>query len=571
MDGVCAASPPAVNDPYRCVRLEWRNNGPPTYALGDTVLLDLYATADGCTMSSSSCPANHHPIRDINVVLTWDESVLGLKAPQAGDPNPMDPCDSANCAATCPSNTYNWTNSSFPNDCAIDALNVPCTTFPNNDGTALYASVSQTSCNSQVAPPACASPTGLHITTVKFVVNEVPAGGATQVTMLPCSGSLTKTRVKSDIPRPPGYANQDVTKSVGPALTIKLWTCDEDADCDDGDSSTSDTCASGYCLRGPATCNDGIACTVDSETGPGGTCEHIADDTNCDPTGSFCAAWVCRPPTCPGGVCTPAVSGCELDHACISDDGNPCVDPPTCQESTDSCGGCVQPVVTALGSRYLNVVPANQGSTPVAFLVTGDCDNTAAACVLSYIQSKCEGGSNNGQNCATDANCPKTCAGGLNSGAACSSDSQCPPLGVAKCVGRCVTGTVGPTPFYKTSAEWATFDVRGAQIRPDSQYFVHAECDLGSGATVLSAPGNATTWHWGDVDGDGDADGIDVTGLVNTFRHYAGSPAYEAANLWGKGATPCIPDNSGDVDAIDIAIGVDAFRGLAFPCAVTCP
>jgi hypothetical protein len=359
--------------------------------------------------------------------------------------------------------------------------------------------------------------------------------------------------------------------------------CDEDGDicvqcftnahCStDGLNCTVDTCVNEVCQQTPVNCNDGVDCTDDACTEPSATCMHAPDHTFCNPSGAFCLARLCQPPNCPGGVCNPPQSGCVFDHPCISGNGNPCPDPASCIESganADTCGGCLPPTVTPLGSRYLGVTPVNQGSTPIALLVTGDCGDATANCVYRYVQSKCLGGASNGQNCITDADCPRTCAGGVKDGDACTSDLDCPPFPIYECVGRCDSGTLGATPVYMTSAQWATAKVRGAQIRPGTEYLVHAECDFGGGPTV-SAAATEVTWRWGDVDNDGDADGIDVTGLVNAFRNIPGAPPFERANLWGKGTTPCVPDNS-DIDALDIALGVDAFRGFAFPCVVTCP
>ena len=101
----------------------------------------------------------------------------------------------------------------------------------------------------------------------------------------------------------------------------------------------------------------------------------------------------------------------------------------------------------------------------MALLVTGDCSNPLASCVSRYVLSKCNGGSNHGLNCNTDADCPKLCVGGQFPGAVCTIPTDCPQ---GECKGKCDTGTLGPTPYYKTTAQWGTAKVRGAQIRPDT-------------------------------------------------------------------------------------------------------
>jgi hypothetical protein len=295
----------------------------------------------------------------------------------------------------------------------------------------------------------------------------------------------------------------------------------------------------------PPNCNDGNACTNDACVN--GTCTHTP--VACD-TGLFCSAKVCDP-----------LLGCVFDGKCIPNNtnGNPCPNPATCDENTNTCGGCKQPTAVGISCRYLAVTPADQGSTPIALKVIGECHDTQSACVVQYVQSKCNGGANNGQNCLTDADCPKTCAGGLNPGAVCTTNGDC-VLGT--CAGKCEAGTLGSTPFYKTASQWGTAKVRGAQIRPGADYLVETQCDFPG--VVLSAATSARTWKWGDIDGDGDVDALDVAQLVDAFKARVGGVPFEQANIWG-----CTPDKF--IDALDITEDVDAFKGLAFPCGITCP
>ena len=118
-------------------------------------------------------------------------------------------------------------------------------------------------------------------------------------------------------------------------------------------------------------------------------------------------------------------------------------------------------------------------------------------------------------------------------------------------------------PYYKPSSLWGTAKVRGSQIRPETTYMVHTECDFG-GSAVLSSAASAATWRWGDVDHDGDVDVLDVANLVNAFKNLWGPFTFEQMNLWG-----CVPDSV--INALDITLSVDAVRGFAFPCSVVCP
>jgi hypothetical protein len=460
------------------------------------------------------------------------------------------------------------------------------------------------------------------VTTIKF---KAISGGTSQIAFLPCFGAGSKTQVQSpivviDVP------TSDVTKSLGPAVTITV-TCDSHDDCNDNNvctndscncttpncggtcqhvnntltcndglfCTTNDRCASGVCQGGAtpcappllcdeandrcvqcltvANCNDGVGCTVDTCVNgscqhapvnchenpdvacttdtcnePNGTCTHTPSNAFCNPTGLFCSSAVCD-----------LVDDCVFEHECISTNGNPCLDPATCNEGSRTCGGCKQPTAVGIACRYLAVTPAPQGSTPIALRVIGECHDTQSACVARYVQSKCNGGANNGQNCLTDADCPKRCAGGLNNGNPCTTNDDCP---WGTCAGRCDAGTLGSTPFYKTASQWGTAMVRGAQIRPSADYLVETQCDFPG--VVLSAATSARTWKWGDIDGDGDVDGLDIVRLVDAFKGIFGDVTFEQVNIWG-----CTPD--GVINALDITLDVDAFKGFAFPCGITCP
>lgn len=517
-------------------------------------------------------------------------------------------CDTASkClnGGTCGAATnYNWSSSGFPNDCSSSAMNGPCPTtgFPGNDGGAYYQAFQPISCGGAHGYPArsaCAAAAGLKITDFKFKALAVPpSAGTTNVSLATCGPPLLRTGVTSLVLPPPGYTTDDVLKTLGPPASIRVLSCGVPADCVDADPCTTDACVSGTCAHvlmncvdadacttdycaagvchhdpipcgpaeicwdgscylGPCTtssdCNDGVACTVDvcdNNVFPlSGICRSNPSDALCN-TGLFCQGRRCD-----------AELGCVFDHECISANGNPCPLAGSCNETTDTCGGCFAPTVVGWGSRYLRVTPADQGSTPIALWVKGQCNDSESQCVLRYVQSKCDGGSSNGVNCSTDANCPKTCSPeSANGGAPCTLDSQCT---FGTCQGRCETGTLGPTAFFKTAAQWGSVYVRGPQIRPGERYLVHAECGFPS--TISSAAGEATTWRWGDVDGDGDVDGLDVSRIVDGFKGiFGGGATFQHLNLWG-----CTPDKF--LDGLDISLDVDAFKGFQFPCSMTCP
>jgi hypothetical protein len=131
-------------------------------------------------------------------------------------------------------------------------------------------------------------------------------------------------------------------------------------------------------------------------------------------------------------------------------------------------------------------------------------------------------------------------------------------------VGRCDGGTLGPNPVYKLPADWGVPKVRGQQIRPGSSYVVHTECTV-SGQPALSAGTRGSTWKWGDLDHDADADALDIVNVVDGFKGtFAAGMTFEQINVWA-----CKPDEV--INALDVSVTVDAFKGFAYPCAMTCP
>ncbi|RMG17300.1 MAG: hypothetical protein D6729_09400, partial [Deltaproteobacteria bacterium] len=130
-------------------------------------------------------------------------------------------------------------------------------------------------------------------------------------------------------------------------------TCTSDAECDDGIACTVDACASGVCTHTrsdaacddgaycngvetcdaalgcqpgtPPSCDDGVACTVDSCNEATDACVHTPSDASCD-DGAYCnGAERCDP-----------VLDCQPGVPVTCDDGVPCtVD--RCDEATDAC------------------------------------------------------------------------------------------------------------------------------------------------------------------------------------------------------------------------------------------
>lgn len=209
--------------------------------------------------------------------------------------------------------------------------------------------------------------------------------------------------------------------------------CTQDADCSDGlICNGAETCVSGSCVNGIApSCNDGIACTVDSCSESMGGCNTTADDTLCSDglacngvescnTASGCIAGV--PLDCSdGSVCTSDscsnTLGCQ--HAPIScSDGNACT-----TDSCDAVNGCSSVALSCNDSNACTVetCDAALGCQSVALecsdgnACTVDSCNSATGC--SHTALSCD----DGNPCTTDScNATTGCSHIAASGGTCS-------------------------------------------------------------------------------------------------------------------------------------------------------
>lgn len=334
-----------------------------------------------------------------------------------------------------------------------------------------------------------------------------------------CQACIPDVSTTQWTPRPEGSAcgNHDDTECDSPDACDGAGVCEvnfkpDGIPCSDevpANVCTKNLCGSGICTHPPEPA--GLACGDPS-------------DTDCD-----------NPDTCDGGgSCAQNLEG--AGHACGDPTANQCDNPDTCDglggcldnlkidgtacDDTDICTGadvcaagvCIgtpailPPIVEAMGTRYLHVTPQTAfASAPVALRVT----SPTWPCLDKYIDS----------------------AGHLVP----------------------ASGKV-----FKLPSAWGTIIVQDPDIFPSSTYYVEAEC-----GAYLSAPGIDDTWLWGDLDNDGDVDGVDVALIVNKFKGLPGSISTEIGDLF-----PCTPDDV--VDAHDIAVEVYAFKSYAYYCSPPC-
>ncbi len=239
-----------------CIRLEFRlpaanecspGSGLYCYRVGDVVEVGVYAVGDGCPAPPSTvCGGVRQPLGGVQLPFSWDPRFLALADPAVvGEPNPEDPCnDIEPCNANCGlPDVHNWAGSSFPKDCAGDRLNEPCPTgFPQNDGDALYLAFVHSNCGGGPAAPACASASGLHVTTLKFRAIKASAGISlfTFLSPEPCLGGTL-----SSVAGPTG---EPLLGEIGPPAGL-IISCVDIGDCPAGRQCVNGSCL--FCSANP--------------------------------------------------------------------------------------------------------------------------------------------------------------------------------------------------------------------------------------------------------------------------------------------------------------------------------
>jgi len=121
-------------------------------------------------------------------------------------------------------------------------------------------------------------------------------------------------------------------------------------------------------------------------------------------------------------------------------------------------------------------------------------------------------------------------------------------------------GLLVDDPVYQTPEAWETVVVTGDAIQPGHVYDVAVEFSGGA----LSAPDEADTGKWGDVDRNGVTNFADVLRVVKVVQGDLSLSPREAADL-----APCIPN--GVVNFSDVLFDIKAVQAQPFTTAMSCP
>ena len=505
-----------VTDTCKAVDLAW-NPIQQVAIEGDIITVDLLAV---------SGTGSNMPFRALAIALLWDSTKLELLGHIDTGP-------------------YAWLTSGFPNDCGLDGLNEPCSGLPANDGTAYFEAVGQFS----PSPPAIATVGGLLVTTYQF---QALQEGMTGVDIALTFGLFTLSQVLDA--ETPGL---NILRNIADPAEVNILECSSNPQCNDGLFCTGvETCVANDCAAGTDPCgtqfcnessdscvncltndhcSDGLYCTGfescqmgDCTPGnipcPGQACDETNQvcvecltDPDCD-DGHACTIDLCvsnqcthEPvdPFCDDGLFCTGQETCSLTLGCITE-GNPCPDPMTCDEITDTCGGCQVPTALAEGSRYLAVTPP-AGPDPVALFVAGSPTDNQVSCVALYVQSD---------------------------------------------------GTLAAQPVFQSPAAWGTVHVHAAEIRPSRQYRVHTDCGT-EVDPLLSAASKDTTWMFGDVNESDAADLDDLLLVLDAITGVFIGVTIQNADLGG-----CQVDGVMDVD--DLVMILIAFANAPYPCPRVC-
>ncbi|MDI1443992.1 hypothetical protein [Polyangium sp. 6x1] len=239
-------------------------------------------TADACNEATDSCDAvPEHASCDDGVYCNGKET-CGAGGCIAGNPIICD--DNLSCTSDACSEAEGG--------CIFTAVNAAC-----NDG--LYCNGVETCSTAGPAPSGCVPGTSI----------SCPADSVA-CTLEACDEAILGCKSTAD--NAACAAGELCIPGAGGCTTA--MPCVTAADCDDGDACNGTETCDVVCKAGtPVSCNDGIACTIDSCVSMTGACIHTPNHDVCND------GWACN------GVetCDPGL-GCALGTPVICDDGIAC-------------------------------------------------------------------------------------------------------------------------------------------------------------------------------------------------------------------------------------------------------
>ncbi len=158
-------------------------------------------------------------------------------------------------------------------------------------------------------------------------------------------------------------------------------TCKGDAECEDSNACTTDTCTAQGCLNVVKSCDDGLACTADACDKNTGNCKHKALAETCAIEGGcYAAGEALATNTCK--LCDPSQSATAWSEAAggTCDDGNPCTGKDQCVGG--SCVGVAKP----------GCCKADSDCSVTDACTAASCDVGSGACQFSPKPQCCSDG-----------------------------------------------------------------------------------------------------------------------------------------------------------------------------------
>ena len=490
--GVCKGTPITCTDGNPCT-LDVCSGGGCSYPPGSGPCDDGNSCTINDSCSGGSCSGTPKPCGDGNPC-TADSCSQGgcLNTPVSGSCSDGNPC-------TGPDSCSGGTCQGTPKSCSDGN---PCTLDSCQSGICKHA------------PKVCAD--GNACTTdscvggsCTFTNNTLPCSdGSACTTGDSCGGGSCKGGPTLNCNDGKQCTNDGCHPASGCTHTPRTGACNDGNPC-----TTSDACAGGLCLGGPApSCDDGNACTNDTCVAGVG-CTHPPNALPCD-DGKACTAG----DTCAGGACqgTPTVD-CDDGVACTID---------SCNEAD---GGC----------QHLPQNGACDDSDPC----TADVCNAASGCSHPAQAGACD----DGDLCTSGETCQ---AGGCNGGVPIDCDDGNP----------CTTASCAPTTGCDQTDNSAPCD----DGEPCTVGEVCTGGACGGGATTDCDDANACTTD-ACVEGGG-CTHTPTGGACDDGSACTLTDACEAGVCVGAGAPDCDDDNPCTADGCDATAGCWNVEADGAPC-----